>query len=73
MEQGWAVEEHQREDGAEMDKCRGIAEHKSYSHLGCVVRRALAKFTVQNPGGVFVSGCLKHDFLMFLGCFRSSV
>lgn len=37
--------------------------------LGCVVRRALAEFAIQNPGGVFVSGC----FLMFLGCFYSSV
>lgn len=42
-------------------------------YLVCVVRRALAKFAAQNPGGVFVSGCLKHDFLMFLGCFHSSV
>lgn len=41
--------------------------------LGFVVRRALAEFAIQNPGGVFVSGCLKHDFLMLLGCFCSSV
>lgn len=29
VEQSWAVEGQQSEDGAEMDKCRGMAVHKS--------------------------------------------
>lgn len=31
VEKGWAVEGHQREDGAGVDKCRRMVEHKSYS------------------------------------------
>lgn len=74
VKQGWAVEGHQSEEVQRWINAEGYqSSNPALCSLGCVVRTVLAEFVIYNCGGAFVSGCLKHDFLMFLGCFHSSV